>query len=178
MLFLPNNETLMKKLFLSFTLILVCFNAISQEEEKFPKHEIKLNAAYLLAGIPEIGYAQLLSEESSIGIDLLFNIVGDVELKFALTPYYRFYFGNDIAKGFFVEGFGMLNTIETETYNGFDVYDYTDETDFALGFSLGGKFVTNNNFTFEIYGGVGRNLFNTKSDDFVPRLGVTIGKRF
>ncbi|SNR56425.1 Protein of unknown function [Lutibacter agarilyticus] len=168
----------MKKIILSICLVFLFLNANSQEDEKIPKHEIKLNAAYLLAGIPEIGYAHLINEESSIGIDLLFNIVGDVELKFALTPYYRFYFGNDIANGFFVEGFGMLNTIETETYNGFDVYDYTDETDFALGFSLGGKFVTNNNFTFEIYGGIGRNLLNTDSVDFVPRLGVTIGKRF
>jgi hypothetical protein len=38
--------------------------------------------------------------------------------------------------------------------------------------------MTNSGFVFEVYGGVGRNLFSNNSEDFVPRFGLTFGKRF
>ena len=180
----------MKKIILSICLVLVFFNANSQEDEKQTNNEIKLNVAYLIAGIPEVGYEYILNEESSVGADILFAIDNDADIRFAFTPYYRFFFGKKRAAGFFVEGFGMLNT--TESYNDIyyydpvygDTYDYSREniTDFALGVAVGGKFLTNSGFLFEIYGGVGRNLFNNNdyySDyEFMPRFGVTVGKRF
>lgn len=186
----------MKKTVITFVLLLIGFNAISQEfqEEKIKKNEIKINVAYLIVGMPEIGYEYLINEESSTGVDILFSIDNDVDFKFALTPYYRFFFGKKPTAGFFVEGFGMLNV--TENY--FDSYYYDidpnyppsnnnnseNDTNFALGVAVGGKFLTNSGFIFEIYGGVGRNLFNTNSYDyyndyeFVPRFGASLGKRF
>lgn len=187
----------MKKILLVTVLLLIGFQSIAQknttsEEKKEPKdntianNEIKLNVVYLIAGIPEIGYEYLINEESGVGVNLLFSIDNDIDFKFALTPYYRFYFGKKKAAGFFAEGFGMLNIIDT--YNDYYYYDdpnypfYSNngksETDVALGIAVGGKFITNRGFVFEIYGGMGRNLFNSNSEDFVPRFGITFGKRF
>lgn len=184
----------MKNLLLTFVLLLVGFNAISQEEEeeeeKIKKNEIKLNVAYLIAGMPEIGYEYLLNDESSVGADILFSIDNDIDFLFAFTPYYRFFFGKKRAAGFFVEGFGMLNVTEGDYYDSYYYdndpyytgYDYSENTtNFALGVAVGGKFLTSSGFIFEIYGGVGRNLFNANGYDnyeFVPRFGASVGKRF
>jgi len=180
----------MKKITISIILFLIAFSVVSQEAEKQANNEIKLNVAYLIAGMPEIGYEYILNEESSVGADILFAIDNDINIRFALTPYYRFFFGKKRAAGFFVEGFGMLNITE----NDYDMYyddpvhggtygnSGDDITDFALGVAVGGKFLTNSGFVFEIYGGVGRNLFNHNNyyDDFefVPRFGASVGKRF
>lgn len=185
----------MKKLLFITAFLLVSFQTFAQEESTSEvinkkdnangNNEIKLNVVYLLAGIPEIGYEYLINSESGVGLDLMFAIDSDVEFKFALTPYYRFYFGKKKAAGFFAEGFGMLNVINYEydyysyDYDGIMEYDANESvTDFALGVAVGGKFLTNSGFIFEIYGGVGRNLFNNNTDDFVPRFGITFGKRF
>jgi len=181
----------MKKNFLLIALFIIVLNVKSQEAEKLTNNEIKLNVAYLIAGMPEIGYEYILNEESSVGADILFAIDNDIDFRFAFTPYYRFFFGKKRAAGFFVEGFGMLNVTE----NDYDMYyydpvygdtytDYSGEdiTDFALGVAVGGKFLTDSGFIFEIYGGVGRNLFNNNNEyddyDFVPRFGASVGKRF
>lgn len=179
----------MKKIVLPIILLFFFFSANAQEDEKIKTNEIKINAAYLIAGIPEIGYEYLINEESSVGADILFSIDNDVDIKFALTPYYRFFFGKKPAAGFFVEGFGMLNV--TEDY--YDTYYYNDDphftgpnnsektTNFALGVAVGGKFLTASGYIFEIYGGVGRNLFEVSyynDYEFVPRFGACIGKRF
>jgi hypothetical protein len=176
----------MKNLILSFALFLVVFQTFSQEEtgkkdKANGKNEVHINVAYLLGGIPEIGYEYILNEESGVGLDILFAIDNSIDFKFALTPYYRFYFGKKKAAGFFVEGFGMINTFNTlNEYDYFDYfqYHYKNITDFALGASVGGKFLTTKGFVFEIYGGAGRNLFNNDSQDVVPRFGLTFGKRF
>ena len=191
----------MKKITLTIALLFAISNVFSQENEQenesLSRSEIKLNVAYLIAGMPEISYEYLLNEESSVGASILFAIDNDIDFKFAFTPYYRFYFGKKRTAGFFVEGFGMLNVTE-ENYdiyyydapvNGGDAYlnnnDYSEKnTNFALGVSVGGKFLTSSDFIFEIYGGVGRNLFNNDSYDynndyeFVPRFGLSVGKRF
>lgn len=184
----------MKKLLIITVFLCIGYQSFGQEtqtseaknvkDNSMGNNEIKLNVVYLLAGIPEVGYEYLINEESGVGVNLLFAIDSDIEFKFALTPYYRFYFGKKKAAGFFAEGFGMVNVIDYEYdyyYYGYDDSYYVSddpETDFALGVAVGGKFLTKSGFVFEIYGGVGRNLFNNNTDDFVPRFGITFGKRF
>jgi hypothetical protein len=84
-----------------------------------------------------------------------------------------------------VEGFGMLNQTSDEFYIDFDEitmqsnYDTEKYTDFAIGVSLGGKFISKRGFVAEVYGGVGRNL--TNSDNIVEvigRGGISLGLRF
>ena len=171
----------MNKFKLTSLLFFISLALFAQENNEPAKNEIKLNAVYLIAGIPEIGYEYFMNEESSLGIDLLFAI-DDSDIRFATTPYYRLYFGKKPNTGFFAEGFGMLNISESYEllyFNNLDVVEESvNETDFALGVAIGGKFITTKGLTFEFYGGIGRNLFNENSIETVPRFGLTFGKRF
>ena len=104
--------------------------------------------------------------------------------KYSMVPFQKKY-----AKGFFVEGFAMLNS--GDFFAELLVFDPIDPavspsptleenyTDFALGISVGGKFVTPRGFVVDLYLCIGRNLLNI---DFAPELvgrgGVTLGYRF
>ncbi len=174
----------MKKIFLALFHATITFG-YSQETQKvdFKRNEIKGNALFLVAGALEVTYEQLLNEESGVGVSLFVPYENEIDVNFSLTPYYRFYFGKKPAAGFFVEGFGMLNSYDDSIYteaNNYSSYDDVTRTDFALGFGLGAKWVTKKGFIFEINGGVGRNLFNSSDTDFeiVGRGGITLGYRF
>ena len=157
------------------------------------KHELKANAFNLIVfKAADFSYEYLLNEESSIGASLLFNLQdtdnnrnfddGPIyEERFALTPFYRRYFSSKYAWGFFIEAFGMFNVQDIYEY---DYYNYeTDSyinaasensTNVAFGISIGGKFVSKGGFAFEVFGGAGRNVYQSNEDyatEIVPRLG-------
>ncbi len=182
----------MKKLIV-ITLFFITFNSLAQEVvNKEKSHELKLNAFnIILFKSIETSYEYLINDESSVGISLLVNLNDDnsdgpnYNETFAITPYYRHFFSRKYAWGFFVEGFGMFNTQELDSYyyDGFNGGSNNVEktTNFALGLSLGAKFVSEKGFVFEFYGGIGRNLFTSNSDyysEIVPRLGTSFGYRF
>ena len=188
---------MMKKLVL---LIVCCCSTIAvAQEESLPqdtnkKNEITLNALTLVAsGWIDVSYEYLINKESSFGVDLQFgfdeNNNVDTYRNFSITPNYRVYFSNKYAKGFFIEGFGMLHRYKDYYYDyNSDSYNYDSKniTEFSLGISVGGKWVTKSGFVTEIFGGIGRNLLNSNNyddDGFDPinvagRIGVSIGKRF
>ena len=194
----------MKKIVL-FTFLLATTISFAQEKEEiYPqdvnkKYEIKLNAFSLIVfSSLDVSYEYLLNKDSSFGIGVFYNF-NDINddlyypKKFSLTPYYRWYFSETrFARGFFVEGFGMLNTYEDNEYsyyydnngNYIDNSEPLKETDFALGISVGGKFIIKSGFTAEVYGGVGRNLFNNSNNnnnlnnDLITRGGISLGYRF
>jgi len=158
-------------------------SGIAQETEvvSFKKNEMKINAAFLVAGALEVSYERILNEESAFGASLFLAIDDDIDTKLMFTPYYRYYFGKKPAAGFYAEGFGMLNNYESYKYNTVgNESRTTNRTDFALGFGIGGKWITKKGFIFEINGGVGRNLFNSTDTDYeiVGRGGITFGYRF
>jgi hypothetical protein len=161
-------------------------NQSSFEPQLVKKHEVKLNGLMLLAGAFEGFYEYNLNEESSAGFSAFIAFSDDLNDYAYISPYYRIFFGKKYAAGFFFEGFGMLNTYETETdfFGEFGQYTVTEtekNIDFALGLGLGGKWVTSRNFVFEINAGVGRNLFNANAENdtqFRGKLGFNIGYRF
>ncbi|MDT7830860.1 DUF3575 domain-containing protein [Flavobacteriaceae bacterium S356] len=140
-------------------------------------HEVKINALSLITSEwIDVSYEYLVNSESSFGVAVQFgldndNNFGDTYRTFSLTPYYRRYFSNKYAKGFYVEGFGMLNTNE-------DFYLQQTTTNFALGISVGGKFVSKNGFTLDLYAGIGRNLGDSLNIEAVGRAGISLGYRF
>lgn len=153
----------------------------------FGKNEFKLNAIFLLAGAFEPSYERNLTEESSVGISMLIPFdknTMDTDLNYYVSPYYRLFFGRKYAGGFFLEGFGMLNSIDNRTtyydINSNYIVEEGNSTNFALGFGLGGKWMTSGGFVFEVNGGFGRNLIsgNSDSDDFVGKFGFNLGYRF
>ena len=177
----------MKKLFTLLFLSAFLFG-YSQEKETtdFKRNELKGNALMLVAGAAEFTYERLLNEESAVGISLFFPYDNSIDTNFSLTSYYRFYFGKKPAAGFFAEGFGMLNNYKYNYYTSNSgatpIYNEGNATDFALGFGLGGKWITKKGFVFEINSGIGRNLFNNTSKDsdlqIVGRGGISLGYRF
>lgn len=186
----------MKK-FLLVCAILISQIAFTQEDNKiiYPqdvdkKSELKLNVFNLIVlSTFDVTYERLLNKDSSMGVTLFYNfnnVDDDVYFprKFSITPYYRWFFSETkYARGFFVEGFGMLNNFEDRFFIGNGNSELRSDTNFALGVSVGGKFVTKSGFTAEIFIGVGRNLFNNSDDIFsdyelVSRGGITLGYRF
>lgn len=156
------------------------------------KHnELKLNMAYLIAGIFEASYEYNISSESSFGVSGYFNIEEDAsDFNWGITPFYRLYFGNknSFAKGFFVElnsNFGAQKTYDYYYYDIYPPYDsYSENEDsiftFGLGLGVGGKWITSSNWGVEVLAGLGRSLINTDdlNSPVYPRLGITFLKRF
>ncbi len=181
----------MKKRGVSFLLLLSVLMGWSQDmgDNSQPSNEMKINAFNLIAfTFLDLSYETLLNEEASLGVGILFNLGSDDEIfdeirDFSITPYYRQYFSKQYAEGFFVEGFGMLNSGRQVDF--FEDFEQTQPiegesfTDFALGISVGGKFVSPRGFVVELYTGLGRNLLGSEyAPDVVSRGGISLGYRF
>lgn len=172
----------MKKITLLFVLLISTISTAQEKEEKYPqdidkKDEIKINVLTVLAAKwVDLSYERLIDEESSLGISATINTdTSESSLNYSLTPYYRRYFSGKYARGFFVEGFGMLFSAEESS-----IFGNTDEfeTGFALGVSVGGKFVSKKGFTTELLLGIGRNFADSDYNDVIGRIGISVGYRF
>jgi hypothetical protein len=183
----------MKKLTVTLLLLTTIFYSNAQQVENtevdFPRNEVRLNGLYLILGAFEGSYSYVLNDESTVGVSLLIPIDDDIsdDLNYYVSPYYRFFFGKKPAAGFFLEGFGMLNSIkDRQTFftdiNGDTMINTTEEnvTDFALGIGLGGKFMTRRGLVGEVNLGIGRNLFNgnDNGNELVGKIGISLGYRF
>ncbi len=179
----------MKKIVLSVLLFFVSLSFFAQEKEPAQK-ELKINMSNLI-GFKwlDISYEWILSDESSFGVGALVSLDNKVEAidayrTFSITPYYRQFFSNKYAQGFFVEAFTMLHLGKGQIYyyetfapydSGNLSYNYTD---LAVGISVGGKWVSKRGFVAEVYAGIGRDLLNQSPSEVVGRGGVSIGYRF
>jgi len=182
----------MKKLCFASLFALLVINASFSQETKNDKtaidsqtnfNELKLNGLFLVLGAFEVTYERTINEESAFGANLFIPFDDDIsDVNYYISPYYRFYFGKKYAAGFYVEGFGMLNSTESYVWNSSSSFDERMEsrTDFALGIGIGGKWVTKSGFVGEIGVGVGRNLFNNNDLDFeiIGKGGISLGYRF
>jgi hypothetical protein len=179
----------MKRLLIA--LVLFCsINTFAQSDSGFSYtefHEPKINLGYLILGNFDVTYEYLLSEESGVGVNLMVPFDDYVEwnINYNLTGYYRFYFGDKHADGFFGEAFANLNNVEDRVpIEGSEPLRRRDKdvTDLALGISAGYKLVSNGGVVLEIFAGGGRNLFSEfnsdRNFDFVLRAGLNVGYRF
>ena len=191
----------MKKITLLLFLAFITLQINAQEKEgtkesKYPqdvdkKYELKINAFNLIGlAALDLSFERLINTESSYGVAVFYRFtdINDDDIafpkKFSLTPYYRWFFSEStFARGFFVEGFGMLNTYQDFYYMN-NSERIENDTSFALGISVGGKFITKAGFTTEVYLGVGRNLIKNENEDnffefdIVGRFGISLGYRF
>jgi hypothetical protein len=85
-----------------------------------PKNEFQINTFNLLIfSALDVSYEHIINDESSLGVSMLISLDGTDRLGdydnpyyyegFALSPYYRIYFGNKPYAGFFVESFMMFS---------------------------------------------------------------------
>ncbi|SDX98833.1 Protein of unknown function [Lutibacter oricola] len=173
----------MKKITITLLLFVTCFTMFAQENPG--NNEVKINMSNLI-GFKwlDLGYEHILNEESTIGANILFSLDNGSEgldeyRTFSLTPYYRHFFSNKYAEGFFVEAFTMIHSGEEEIYTGIGG-TYVDEkyTDLAVGVSVGAKWVSDRGFVAEIYAGIGRDMLDQSDLEVVGRGGLSIGYRF
>lgn len=157
-------------------LAVICSSlAFSQSEN----NEFKVNILYTAIGMPELSYERLISDNSSLGASVAFSLdkKEDMDLRLSFTPYYRMFFGQKKAAGFFIEANSIvINYVDTIYFDGTSS-KYETRTGFGLGAAAGAKFLTKNNLIGEVYGGVGR-VFGDNSLGAYPRFGITLGKRF
>lgn len=181
----------MKKSFLTALLLIATISIFAQQDNfqgNSKQNELKINMSNLIAfKWIDIGYERILNEESSIGVGTLFSLDSaseglDEYRTFSITPYYRHFFSNKYASGFFVEAFTMLHSAEDDGYytleGSQEVYKQDKYTDLAAGISVGGKFVTKRGFIAEVYLGIGRDLLGNSDVEVVGRGGISIGYRF
>lgn len=182
----------MKKIIIVFAFSLLCIKGFGQKESEvsdFKKNEIKVNALYLVLGVFDATYERAINDESSFGtsITILLDKEADINTAFAISPYYRFYFGKKPVSGFFMEGFGLYQNVSR--YDNYYYGNFTTEKEekvkaFALGIGLGGKWYTKRNVMFEISAGIGRNLSissNLNDTDYSRITGkgsISVGYRF
>jgi len=112
-----------------------------------------------------------LNKSNSIGLSMFINAGEEDNLtyrRFAINPYYRFYFYNSKeygARGFFVEGFSSFASVKNESLQ------------VSLGMTIGQKWVTTKGFSFELFVGLARYVTDTYLEAHLP-VGIAIGKRF
>lgn len=192
----------MKKVYL---LVLMFFPAAVfaqqfEQENVFPrdvdKNELSIGALNLVAfGALDIAYERILTPYSSWAVEgfiLALNRnsddVSEVYNKdFSLTGKYKYFFGDNTAWGFYVNGLAMISTGEYRDeydyyYNDQGILMYYEEekryTDLALGFGLGGKFVSRQGFFVDLNAGIGRNLLSSDSPTIVGQFNFNLGVRF
>ncbi len=141
--------------------------------------EVKANVAYLFLGVAEGSLEVSLNNNSAIGISgsLPFGSEAKNTIDYLVTPYYRYYFGLGQTKGFFVEGFGLVNSVEKNfPFENDDRFS----TDLALGAAIGGKWVFKGGIVLGINFGLGANILNTDEHDFetVSKGAINVGYRF
>ncbi len=171
---------------------------VSQEvtQEIFPrdiaKNELSINAFNLVVfGAIDVAYERIIDPSSSWSVEgfiLALNRESEsADYVFtrtaSLTGKYKYFFGDRSTWGFYVNGMAMLST--GEYYE--DIYDMDgfyssrvdqEYTDLALGFGLGGKWVSKQGFFLDLSTGIGRNLLNSDSPIVVGQFNVNLGKRF
>lgn len=182
----------MKKNYLAVVLLFSFFVAKAQNTNDTlvdpyeKKNEVVLNLFGPLAGGINASYERHLNSKSSLGIAVfyIYDNSKEKDMNYSISPYYRMYFGKKYASGFFVEGFGMIMSID-----GKKIYDTPAKLTFtenpsvvnlSLGVGFGWKGVTKSGFMYGANLGYGKMLFNAaKTDhDIVAKVGLNIGYRF
>ena len=158
-------------------LLMISFSFLNAQED--PKttiqgsNELKLNMAYAIAGFPEVTYERIFDDGGSVGLSLAIGIEDDIDYNVIAVPFYRLYFGEKRAGGFFIEANAALYSEDTNEGTGDTAFG------FGPGLAVGGKFLTKSGWVAELLAGAGRNFVNENIiSDIYPRLGVSLGKRF
>ncbi|MCL9804945.1 DUF3575 domain-containing protein [Flavobacterium amniphilum] len=149
-------------------------------------NEVTLNLFSPLMGAVEVSYERHLNKKSSLGSSFfyVYDTKLNPDLNYYASPYYRMYFGKKYSSGFFVEGFGVISSIDGDKVFGTeDKSTFTEKPDvfdLSLGVGLGGKWVTKGGLIYGANLGWGKQLFNSdKTDhDQVVKFGINLGYRF
>ena len=152
------------------------------------QNELRINLMMAILGLPELNYERYISDNMGVGLAVAFSVEksSSMSIRSMFTPFYRLYFGNKKASGFFIEG--NMAVVGQNQINSNYVYDQNgityqtivttrSTTNFGFGAAVGAKFLARNGFVGEVFLGGGR-LFGESISEAYPRVGVCLGKRF
>ena len=160
---------------------------IENLNELLGQNEIKIDFLdFIIFPALTLGYEKNRNSFTAYGATMFINFDTDLGSewndKFAITPYYRFYFleSQDYGGyGVFAEIFTKFSSAKIENYSDAKSESYTD---ISPGLAVGRKWINRKGFTFELMFGVGRNLLYDEDvngmNTATIRSGVSIGKRF
>jgi hypothetical protein len=160
---------------------------IEKLTELIGQNEIKIDFLdFIIFPALTVGYEKNRDSSTAFGATMFINFNGELgdewNDKFAITPYYRFYFleSQDYGGyGIFAEIFTKFSTAKIKNYSNLKSKSYTD---ISPGLAVGRKWINRKGFTFELMFGVGRNLLYDEDiigmNTATLRSGVSIGKRF
>ena len=160
---------------------------IENLNELVGQNEIKIDFLdFIIFPALTLGYEKNRNSSTAYGATMFINFDTDLGSewndKFAITPYYRFYFleSQDYGGyGVFAEIFTKFSSAKIENYSDAKSESYTD---ISPGLAVGRKWINRKGFTFELMFGVGRNLLYDEDvngmNTATIRSGVSIGKRF
>ena len=160
---------------------------IEKLTELIGQNEIKIDFLdFIIFPALTVGYEKNRNSSTAFGATMFINFNGELgdewNDKFAITPYYRFYFleSQDYGGyGVFAEIFTKFSTAKIKNYSNLKSKSYTD---ISPGLAVGRKWINRKGFTFEFMFGVGRNLLYDEDingmNTATLRSGVSIGKRF
>ena len=160
---------------------------IENLNELLGQNEIKIDFLdFIIFPALTLGYEKNRNSSTAYGATMFINFDTDLGSewndKFAITPYYRFYFleSQDYGGyGVFAEIFTKFSSAKIENYSDAKSESYTD---ISPGLAVGRKWINRKGFTFELMFGVGRNLLYDEDvngmNTATIRSGVSIGKRF
>ncbi len=153
-----------KVLFVTLALLVSSVYAKGEESVRsVGKNEIRLNLLTSTIGLPELNYERILGNHFGVGSAVIVGIKQEA-IKAVLTPFGRYYFGEERGAGFFTE----LNTGMTFS---------SGRTNAGLGAAAGYKLISKRGWIAEAYAGVGK-VFNHPEIKVYPRFGIAGGKRF
>ncbi|MCD8411285.1 DUF3575 domain-containing protein [Tenacibaculum finnmarkense] len=149
------------------------------------QQEVKVDLLDALAlKTVEVSYEYYTTERSSVGLSTLINFEKKSKdfrynENWMITPYFRHYFTDNSNWNYFGEVFMGINGGEKEVdLVGSNKKEHEKYTDGALGLAIGSKYVSSGGFVLDVYAGLGRNMFTSKSPVVVPRVGINLGYRF
>lgn len=149
--------------------------------------EIKLNLYSLSNEAIDFEFERTINSRSSFGLSFFSSLKEDNSIGYEkhVSAFYRYYIGEKYASGFFVEGFGMYNSIDYVSSVSaspplFEIKKgYNSVNDFALGLGVGYKWVSEKGIILQANLSIGRNLFNHDlGEEVVGKIGVSIGYGF
>ncbi len=192
----------MKKI-ISLAFLLCSFISFSQytdviEDENVYKRDITNNELSIGAfnlvvfGALDVAYERIITQNTSWAVEAFILALtresdwadGAYNKNASLTGKFKYFFGDERAAGFYVNGLAMISGGEFRedgTYledNRYVEGEEGDYTDLALGFGVGGKFVSKQGFFIDLGTGIGRNLLSDDSPTIVGQFTVNLGFRF
>ncbi len=168
---------------LLFCFFLIQGMAQDESEKDFGRHELKLNLVNLIVlENVELNYEYVAGDDFTVGLAVNYWWDDFSEFDFIFFPNARFYPGHsDAGTGFFTElSIPIFGFQDEECFfsNSFSTCSTENKVGIGVGVAAGYKFISKKGFVGEIFIGIGRSFDDFAPVSFIPRLGVTFGKRF